>query len=157
MAAARWLGSIILVLIIAFGLFAGFYWFFPEQYQRIFSGEQQGPPEELVRSVESLEESLRDAGLSGEEIRRVMEQIDLRVLTNLLEEGVQKGVETGGDFFDLMKERIDFSGVDTETVRRAFQERTRDIDFGEALRKLGQSAEKGLEALAEMIRSGTSR
>ena len=86
-----------------------------------------------------------------------MEQVDLSVLRDLLEEGVSRGIENGGEFFDLMKQRIDFSGVDADAVRRAFQERSRDIDFQEALRQLGRGAERGLEALARHIRSRIDR
>ena len=157
MAAARWFGSIIIVMLIAVGLFAGLYWFFPGQYQRLFSSDQQEVPEQVLRSVESLEQSLKDAGLSREEIQRVMDQVDLSVLQDITEEGIRRGVETSGEFFDLMRQRIDFSHTDIDSVRRAFQQRTQDIDFSEALEQLGRMAEQGLESLSEMIRSGTTR
>ena len=71
MAAARWFGNVIIVLVIALLLFAGMYWFFPDQYQRIFVQSQQDVPEVLTKTVDSLEHSLRDTGLTGDEVREV--------------------------------------------------------------------------------------
>ncbi len=161
------IGGLIKILLLALVLFLAAYFLFPDFYQRVIRGEQAAEEhipdavreagQQIARTREGLERALEDAGLGREEISRIMDQIDAETMEKAVKDGIERGVETGGQFFDAIKDRVDFGSIDTDPVRRYFAERTSDIDFSRALKDLGRIFERGLTSFSEMIRDMVSQ
>ncbi len=144
-AVSSYIGKLVLIICIALAAYAGLYLFFPEVHQRVTGSG--GPSGEAEITIERLEEALHDSGAQPGDIKRIMDQIDAETLEEIAREAVQRGGETGVEVFEMLKNRIDFSGVDTQRVQDFFYQRTRDIDFPKAFQEL----EEGLESLGTRL------
>ncbi len=112
---------------------------------------------QVAESLEGLEKALSDAGVSREEIQRIMDQVDAETLERAVRDTLEKGAGSAEQLFDSLKERVDFGSVDTEEVKRFFSERTRNIDFNKAFQDLGKAIEQGLNSLSDLIRGAVSK
>lgn len=158
------IGRMFLFIIIAAVLVVGSFILFPGwQYQVFGIGSPSSVLEtdeagrQIIQSLDQLEQALSDAGVSRDEIQRIMDQVDTETLETAVQESVKTGADTAGQLFDELKKRVDFGSADTEAVRNFFAERTKDIDFSRAFRELGEVMEQGVRSFADILRDAVSK
>ena len=155
-ASLTFIGKFIALIIVAVCIFAVIYFMFPDVFESVFPG-QASAEDTIQESISRLEQSMGDLELNREDIAKVMDQIDTETIQRVIRESAVKGVETGGQFFDMIKERVDFGTLDTAEIRNIYVDKTQDIDFSSAFRQLGEATERGLFRLADSIRELFSR